>query len=132
MDPLRSFGMLAELYFATLLAPLASGPFSFIPASGAVSLIAGTILAVVKRETGAIWAVLGVFLSHALVISAGLLGNPGLMFLPFLVVQLIISIVVIRASHQSVIAGTLVAWFNVTYAMSAAFVAALSLPGAAL
>ncbi len=132
MDPLRSFGMLAELYFATLLAPFASGPLSFIPASGAVSLIAGAILALVKRETGVIWAVLGVFLSHALVISLGLLGNHSLVFLPFLALQLLISVVVIRSSHQSVLAGVLVAWFNVTYALSAAFIAALSLPGGAL
>jgi hypothetical protein len=129
IDPLRMFGALAEMYFATLLAPFAAGPLSVIPATGAASLIAGVVLAVVKRETGPIWAVLGAFLSHGLVASAGLLGNNSLVFVPFLALQLLISIGVILTSHRSVAAGALVAWFNITYALAAAFIAALSISG---
>jgi hypothetical protein len=130
LDPLRRFGTLAELYFGTLSAPFATGALSIIPASGAVCLIAGIALAVVKRETGVIWAVLGVILSHILMSLTGLMS--GLVFLPFLAVQLGISILVVGSSKRSPLAGALIAWFNISYALAAAFLAAMSLPGAAL
>src|SRR5690349_18277919 len=93
------FGALAQWYFSALAMPFAGGLLTAVPASGAVALAASVILALFRRETGVIWLTLGVMLSHALVFVGGLmrgmLDNNGLVTLPFLGMQLALSILMI-------------------------------------
>jgi hypothetical protein len=121
-----------EWYFETLLDPLGAGPFSGIPALGALALIAGLVLAAMRRRKGLLLFLVPFAASEALVALAGAMRGrvgpspAGWITLVFLAAQLLFCLWLLwrlRGARAPAAAFTL---FSLTYALFAAFVAGMA------
>ena len=123
---------LPQWYFPALLAPFAAGPLTLIPASGALALLAGGGMAVVRRRREPLWFLVPAVASHVLVAVAGLMrgrldqdaSNPVL--IAFLVAQLVLCGFLIWRLRRARVEAALLTVFAMTYALFAAFIASMS------
>jgi hypothetical protein len=129
-DGLWLFSTLPIWYFATLLNPLAASWLSLVPASGAVCLLVGLVLALYRRERNALWALLPFALSHIFVFITGTMRGAAAGITPllvlFVVVQVPLSVWILIRCRGSRVAGLFLCWFSLTYAALAYLVGAMS------
>jgi hypothetical protein len=126
------FLALPEWFFSALLSPLGAGPLSAIPAAGAVALIVGIVLGVLKREARLL-SFAGPFVASQIFVAVSglmrgrLMNDPaGQFVLAFLLVQLVGCCVLIYWIKGSRLAATSLTAFSVSYALFTAFVATMA------
>jgi hypothetical protein len=128
------FFSLPAWYFPTILSPFAGSYLTAVPATGVVALAIGAILAALHRERAVLWGLLSAAMSQVLVTISGLMhgavDKPDGPLLVFLAVQLVLVGVMVFKSRKSRLAAALVGWFCLTYAVLAAFSAAMSFSNA--
>ena len=117
-------------YFATLASPFGASYFSAIPAFGALSLFVGLGLAFVFRSYKLLYFFLPFLFSEALLVFAGIfrghVQDPNPINIPFLVAQFGILVYLVFRLKGARLPAVLLAIFSFTYALWAAFVAAMS------
>jgi len=119
-----------EWYAESIADPLGAGPLTLIPACGLVCLAAGIVLAVRQRSRASLLFLIPLLLSEAFVAAAGALrgqvSSPTFILLAFLGVQFVLSAgLAVRLSGARA-AGLLLGFFSLSYALFAAFVAAMA------
>jgi hypothetical protein len=123
---------LPKWYFQTILTPFAVGPLTMIPAAGVVALAIAVVMSSVRRRRESLWFFATAAASQLLVAIAGLLrgkvedeaSNP--LLLGFLLAQLVFCGWRIWRSDKARVEALLLSLFTLTYALFAAFIAAMS------
>lgn len=126
------FLVLPQWYFGLALKAFAVGAFAIVPAVGALSLAVGAVLGLRKRRADFLLFLLPVALSHVLVATAGAFRGQlnsdrnAPILLAFMILQALTgAYLVYRAKGARIAAGALFI-FTLTYALVAAFVAAMA------
>ncbi|WP_375427496.1 hypothetical protein [uncultured Sphingomonas sp.] len=123
---------LPKWYFSTILAPLSAGPLTIVPAIGVICLVIGTALGILRKQKLLLAFIAPFLLSELFVAISGfyrgrLPGSAGnSILLIFLLLTLITSSYVLYRAKGARLTGTLLFVFSLTYALFAAFVAAMS------
>ena len=123
---------LPSWYFETILNPLAVGPLTAIPAFGAMCLGIGVILALIGRERRLLLFLVPLAISEILVALAGALRGDvpesagGPILLVFVIAQSLFSIYLVYRMKGARWAASALALFSLTYALFAAFIAAMA------
>jgi hypothetical protein len=119
-------------FFSTVAHPFSTGPLSLIPFLGVISLVAGVICGVIKRDERLLPFLLSVSLSEVYVAVAGLLRGRVQDFpatvagYGFIAVQLATVLLIAIRTKNPKVASLLLGIFCFTYALAAAFLAAMS------
>ncbi|MCS6627497.1 hypothetical protein N0B44_31795 [Roseibacterium beibuensis] len=124
---------LPQWYFPAFLSPFAAGGLTIIPAVGTLALLIALGSAVIRRRREIVWFLVPVAASHVLVAVAGLMrgglgqdtANPILLI--FLAAQLILCGVLVWRLRRARFEAALLSVFAMTYAVFAAFIAAMAL-----
>ncbi|MGO1080810.1 hypothetical protein [Inquilinus sp. CA228] len=129
-DVIRLSAYLPEYFFSSIRWPFALGPFTAVPALGVICLAVGSLLGVVRRQPRLLVFLIPVAASQALVVVAGLLGEPGFwgadggIYTIFLVLQIILASVLFSRAQSAMPAAAALAVFSFAYAFAAVVVAA--------
>ena len=122
--------ILPQWYFMTIIAPFGAGVLTAIPASGIVTLVAGVILAIMRRERFVLFALLPVAAAHLYVTVAGFfrgqLPDSSFLFSGLMLVELLFVGALILYARHSKLAAALLGWFCLTYSFFAAFIGAMA------
>lgn len=131
-DAVWLFFGLPQWFFSNLVDPFAVIPLSVVPFVGSLCLAAGLLLGYRKRARFLGWFALPCLASQALVAVAGFLRG-GLdssqsmkVLLPYLVVILVWSAVLVVKAKGARFAAVLLGGFTLSYAAYAAFVSGMS------
>jgi hypothetical protein len=130
----RLFFALPTWYFGAALSPFSAGALSLVPAIGAVCLLVGTFVGIVRRQWRLAWFGVPMALSQVCVVVAGVyyglygrVPDAGAPILGFLAVQLALTLLIGWRCRRSGVAALLLAIFNITYATFAGFIAGMAL-----
>jgi hypothetical protein len=115
-------------YMMSLFSPFL--PFS---ATGIIAAVAGIGIAARQGERRALCVLAPILLTHALVgfvaLNANQVLNPGPLLNAFMGAQLLLAAAGVAVCNRSRLAGLLLGWFGLTYAVPVAFISAMSLSG---
>jgi hypothetical protein len=123
---------LPKWFFPAVLAPLAAGPLTLIPATGTACLVVGIVLGAIKRKVSLFLFLIPAMLSELLVGVAGFFrgrmqGSPTDWLLgAFLILQVLLCGYLVWRARGARAAAAPLAIFCVSYATFAAFVAAMA------
>ncbi len=123
---------LPEWYFSSILAPFSAGLLTAIPALGIVGLAIGAVWGLMKRRRGLLMFLLLPAASQVLVVVAGFMrgllrdeaSQPFL--LAFLLLQIVVAGFFVFHLNGARLPAAALAVFTVSYALFAAFVAAMA------
>jgi hypothetical protein len=125
---------LPGMYVAVVFAPGVPLLLAAIPVSGLIALVAGSWVAVLRRERSVLWLAVPVALSHlyfgvAAMFFAGQVTDAGLAFWSFMIVELALVVAIVAYARSSRLAAILVGWFTATYALAAGVLTGSTLTG---
>ena len=126
------FTALPKWFFSSVLSPFGAGALTLIPAIGTVCLVLGVVLAI-RLRIGALWTfAIPALISQVFVAMAGYFrgaftnSSAGPILTGFLTIQMALSFYLVYRQRKQWPPASLLAVFNIAYALYAWFIATMA------